>query len=111
MLSFWNYLHWKTFYVFGCISETAANFSYSYLVKSCHSTSILSSSVSGTCILIKQQADPILPPKKNAERDIGMGTQLLSCCEIIPPDGRDLKILLHYIMEICQEDIVCIREP
>lgn len=64
MLSFWKYLHWKTFYVFGCISETAAKFSYSYLVKSCHSTSILSSSVFGTCILIKQQAHPILPPKK-----------------------------------------------
>lgn len=111
MLSFWKYLHWKTFYVFGCISETAAKFSYSYLVKSCHSTSILSSSVFGTCTLIKQQAHPILPPKKNAERDIEMGTQLLSCCEIIPPDGRDLKISLHYIMEICQEDNVYIREP
>lgn len=63
MLSFWKYLHWKTFYVLGYISETAANFSYSYLVKSCHSTSILSS-VFGTWILIKQQADPIpaLPP-------------------------------------------------
>lgn len=51
------------------------------------------------------------PPQKNAERDIEMGTQLLSCCEIIPPDGRDLKISLHYIMEICQEDNVYIREP
>lgn len=115
MLSFWKYLHWKIFYVLEWISETVANFSYSYLVKSCHSTSILSSSVSGTCILIKQQGDPILPlppkGKKKAERDVGMGIQLLSGCEIIPPDGRDFKISLHYIMEICQEDNACIREP
>lgn len=117
MLSFWKYLHWNTFYVLGYISETVANFSYSYLVKSCHSTSILSS-VSGTCILIKQQADPIpaaplhtKKKKKSAERDVGMGTQLVSCCEIIPPDGRDFKISLHYIMEICQEDNAFIREP